>query len=256
MQRARGAARVEIGRAGLRDLSQSGCAKAMLPRVDGPDPEVVFLNTSGGVTGGDILAYECKIGADARVTASTQTAERTYRAASGEGRIDVRLTVGAGARLDWLPQETILFEGSATRRDTVVDLAEDATVLLVESAILGRAAMGERTQAATLSDRRTIRRAGRLIHEEHFHLDPEALAHPHALAGAQAVASLILIGPGAEDAHSRLRDLPDFAAASAWDGRLVVRMAHATAAPLRRALIGAIVALRGAPMPRVWQAER
>ena len=255
MQRVRGAARVDIDRHGLRDLSQRGSAKAILPRVDGPDPEVVFLNTAGGVTGGDRLEYACNVGPGTRVVAATQTAERAYRSAGGAGRIDVGLSVGPGARLDWLQQETILFDGSVTRRETMVDLAPDAALLMVESVVLGRAAMGEAGRDARLDDIRTVRRAGRIVHSEHLSLGPDALACPATLGGARALASLVLIGPGAADALPRLRALPAFAAASAWDGRLVARFAHGEAAILRRALIDAILALRGMPMPRVWQAE-
>ena len=256
MQRARGAARVEIGRRGLVDLAQSGCAKAMLPRVHGPAPEVAFLNTAGGVTGGDRLAYVCNVRAGAHVVASTQTAERAYRSAGGTGRIDVALEVGAGARLEWLPQETILFEGSRTARVTEAALGEGATLLMAEMVTLGRGAMGETLARAWLDDRRSVRRAGRLVHEEHLALTPDALADPAALAGARAFATLASIGPGAEDALPGLRAvLPPLAAASAWDGRLVARFLHADPAPLRRALVRAIVALRGGPAPRVWQVE-
>ena len=256
MQRIRGEGRVALTRAGLRDLRQSGSGKAMLPRVDGDVPEVVFLNTAGGVTSGDVLDYALDIGPGARATGATQTAERAYRATQGPGRVNVRLSVGAGGRLDWLPQEVIVFEGADLARVTEVDLADGATFLGVESVVLGRAAHGEVVTRARLSDLRRIRVNGAPLHEEHLAIGPEALADPAALGGMRAFATLVLVGPGAGDALESLRAaLGADGHASAWDGRVVARLVARDAAPLRRALIRAIVALRGLPMPRVWQCD-
>lgn len=264
MQRVRGAARVRMTRRGLADLRQQGSAKALLPRVDGPDPEVVFLNTAGGVTGGDVLDYALDLDEGVRATATTQTAERAYRASSGTGLIRTRLTAAAGAALDWLPQELIAFDGARIRRETQIDLAADAALLCVDAVVLGRAAMGETVRAAHLDDLRTIRRSGALLHQEHLALTPAVLAHGAALDGARAFATLVLCQPGCADALGPLRAaLGGDGHASAWNGRLVARIAAADAAPLRRALIRCIVALRGGgdpraargAVPRVWQVE-
>lgn len=260
MQRMRGEAHVTLGRAGphtvLRDLRQAGSGKAMLPRSGDGAPEVVFLNTAGGVTSGDVLDYALHLGAGGRATAATQTAERAYRANAGPGRVVTRLTVGPGARLDWLPQEVIVFEGAHLERVTEVELAPDATLLGIETVVLGRAAHGETVTRARLSDLRRVRVGGVLLHEEHLAIGPEALADAAALGGMRAFATLTLFGPGAMDALPTLRAaLRDEGHASAWDGRLVARLVARDAAPLRRALIRAIVALRDRPMPRVWQCD-
>ncbi|SFI36971.1 urease accessory protein UreD [Jannaschia pohangensis] len=260
MQRITGEAQVVLGRAGLVDLRQAGSAKAMLPRTDADVPEVVFLNTAGGVTSGDRLDYALTLRAGARATGATQTAERAYRADDGPGRIETVLRVGAGGHLDWLPQEVIAFDGSDMVRRTSVDLTGDATFLGVDSVILGRAAHGEVVATARLDDHRQVRRDGRLIHDERLVLGPGVFGGNGPLGTARAFATLVLVSPGAADALAPLRDvLPKDeaveAAASAWDGRLVVRMLAAEAAPLRRALIRAIVTLRGTPVPRVWQSD-
>ena len=253
----KGEARVQVTRAGLADLRQQGSAKAMLPRTDDPDPEVVFLNTAGGVTGGDRLDYALTVGAGARVTGATQTAERAYRATGAEpGRVVTRLEVGAGARLDWLPQEVIVFEGAHLHRLTDVALAADATFLGVESVVLGRAAHGETLARATLDDLRSIRRAGRLVHQEHLAFGARALADPATFGAARAMATITFLAQGAEDALGPLRAaLGADGHASGWDGRVVARLVAAEAAPLRRALIRAIFVLRGRPVPRVWQSD-
>jgi len=190
----------------LTDLHQSGSAKAFLPKVHGPVPEVVFLNTSGGLTGGDRLMFSLALGDGAQAVATTQTAERAYASSGGRAVMDVVLSLGAGARLDWLPQETILFD-----RSTLARL---------------------RITAATLA------------------------AGPAALNGARALATVALVAPCAEDALAAVRTcLPGGieAAASGWDGKLVVRLIGPDLLPVRRGVARVLNALRGIALPRVWQ---
>ncbi|MGC8202841.1 urease accessory protein UreD [Aliiroseovarius sp. PTFE2010] len=261
MQRTRGRAFVRVGARGLRDLHQSGSAKAMLPRIHGPVPEVVFLNTAGGLTGGDRLSYELQIESGAHVVGTTQTAERAYASAGGAAQVGVALSVAAGARLDWLPQETILFEGSNLARQTRVDLAGDASVLMVETIILGRKAMGETIAALHLADRREVWRDGAPVLIEPLALGARALARRASgavLGGARAVTTVALVAPGAQDALGPARQVLDGldgvqAAASAWDGKLVIRAMAGDGWPLRRALAAILTQLRGADLPRVWQ---
>lgn len=264
LQRARGRADVGFsrrdGRTRLDRLHQSGCAKAMLPRVDG-DPEVVFLNTAGGLTGGDRLEYRLTLDAGTRATATTQTAERAYRATSGAADVTCRMTVGQGARLDWLPQETILFDRSALDRSTVIDLARDAECLFCESLVLGRAAMGESVESLWLRDRREVWRDGHPVMIDPLRLDAAVLARresPALLQGARAVALLVYVAPRAADALDGARALLDgdhgvTAAASAWDGRCVVRLMAGDGWPLRKMMVRLLDHFRGTPPPRVWQ---
>ena len=264
MQRSHGRAMVRFGlRAGrmhLVDLAQSGSGKAMLPRVFGAVPEAVFLNTSGGLTGGDTLRYAMQLDAGARLTATTQTAERAYATDGEAAQVHVQARLGAGAHLDWLPQETILFESAHLARNTEIDLAEGASALLVESLVLGRQAMGEVPKTARLTDSRIIRRQGRPFWAETMRIDADVLASassPAILGGARAMAVIAHIAQGAEDAASRLRALPIFdgadMAVSGWNGRCLIRITATDGWPLRAQIIRVITALRAAPMPRVWQ---
>ncbi|MHC0053990.1 urease accessory protein UreD [Actibacterium sp. D379-3] len=264
MQRTRGRAEVVLaaapGGARLTNLHQSGSAKAMLPRIHASRPEVVFLNTAGGLTGGDHMRFGLTLAPGASATATTQTAERAYAAGGGVARLDIEMRVGAGGALDWLPQETILFEHSALTRRTTVALAGDARLLMVEMVVLGRTAMGETLHHAALHDSRHVTRDGRPVLIEPLRLTADTLARRDATAGlrgARAFATLALVAPGAEDALTPLRGaLPADgceAAASAWDGKCVARFISTEAAPLRRALARAITTLRGGPLPRVWQ---
>jgi urease accessory protein len=265
LERVRGRAVVRLdGGSRLVDLAQAGAAKAMLPAPAASGaaaPEVVFLNTAGGLTGGDRLDYALTLDAGARATATTQTAERAYASPGGPARVTCRFEVGAGAALDWLPQETILFEASDLERVTQVALAGDARCLLCETLVLGRAAMGETLRAARLDDRREVTRDGRPVLIDRVAIDAEVLAEgqgPAGLGGARAFAMLALVAAGAEDAAGPLRALLAGAdgltsGVSGWDGRCVARLVAADGWPVRRALAAALRHLRGRALPRVWQ---
>lgn len=263
MQRAKGRAfgsfALRGGSVKLVDLAQKGSAKVMLPRVAGAVPEVVFLNTSGGLTGGDVLDLSLDLGPGVRLAATTQTAERAYSSNQGAAEVRFSATVGAGGRLDWLPQETILFEGSNLARQTRIDLAEGASCLVSESLVLGRLAMGEVVQSARLQDQRMIRRQGRPVWAESLHLDPQVLARrdsPVLLNGANAFGVVALVTQGAEDAAEALRALPDVAGASmavsGWDGRCLARVLAADGLALRKNMALIIKTLSARPLPRVW----
>ncbi|MGI3212999.1 urease accessory protein UreD [Roseovarius tibetensis] len=238
-------------------LHQQGSAKAFLhPGASGP--EIVLLNTSGGLTGGDRLSYRIDLAEGGRATGTTQTAERAYRSAHGPAQVTVHHRLGAGAHLDWLPQETILFDQSHLARKTVIDLAPDASCMMLESVVLGRAAMGETVRRVTLRDSRRITRAGRPVLVEPLHLATDALtAGAGVLDGARAFATLALVAQGAEDAVTRVRvelDEPGVTgAASGFDGKLVIRLMAGDGWPLRRQIMRLVRVLRPGPLPRVWQ---
>lgn len=264
MQRSRGRAlvsfRLRNGQTRLLDLQQSGSAKAMLPRVAGAVPEVVFLNTSGGLTGGDTLSYTIDVAAGGQVCATTQTAERGYASLGAAARVEVKATVGAAGRLDWMPQETLLYEHAHLARRTEIELAADATCVLAEAVILGRHAMGEAPQQAQLNDFRMVRRSGRPVWAETFVVNQAVLATasmPALLGTARAFAVVALIAPGAADAVTAVRAILNepgsTAAASGWDGKCVVRILARDSWPLKRQLARVIAVLTGTGLPRVWQ---
>jgi len=260
-QRSTGTAQVRLvpGPSGARleRLYQAGSAKAFLH--PGPaGPEVVFLNTSGGLAGGDTLDYRLDLAAGCRATATTQTAERAYRSIGPVARVSVAHRLGAGAHLDWLPQETILFDQSALHRETVIELETDASCLMLESIILGRAAMGETLAAVSLRDTRCITRTDRPVLIEPLHLSTAALgAGPGILDGARAFATLALVGQGGEDALAAVRaqlDEPGVSGgASGFDGKLIIRLMARDGWPLRRQILRLLSVLRPGPLPRVWQ---
>ena len=263
-QRARGTLHIAVKRRAdttvLDRFRQEGCLKARLPRPEnGAWTTAVTLNSSGGVAQGDRLATRIEAGPGTRLTVASQAAERFYRSPGGDAAV-VRtgLTVGAGAALEWLPQETILFDRCALDRRLEIDLAEDSWLLAVETLVFGRALMGETVQEASLRDVIRVRRAGRLLLHDAIRLEgpvQAALARPAVAAGGRAVATLIYAAPDAPARLDALRDaLAEYeAGASVIEGMLVARVVARDGACARAAIVAGLTPLRnGRPLPRMW----
>jgi urease accessory protein len=263
LQRTQGAARLafkhEGGATRLDQLFQSGASKIRLPNVAAEAyPQAVLINSAGGLTGGDRITAEVHMAPRTRAAVTTQACEKIYRSSSGEAEISIALVIGEGAWLDWLPQETILFNGGKLRRCLDADLAPGATLLLLEATIFGRAAHGERVSVGLFADSWRIRRAGRLVHADELRFDwsdPGLLSRPAALAGAGAMATLLLVGGEPERHLQPLRGLIGAAGGvSAWNGKLLARIVGESGAALRRILVPALLELLGeAALPRIWQ---
>jgi len=265
LQRAVGELRVTVKRFGsetvLDDLRQVGCLKARFPRCIVPGwKDVVMLNTGGGVAGGDRLDLSIGVGEGGQATIAAQAAERFYRArtADAPSSVRTRLTVAAGAALEWLPQETILFDRCALDRRLEVDLAPDARFLGVETVVFGRTAMGERVQQGWLRDLIRVRRGGeRLLHDA-IRLNGEidaALQRPAVGGGARVVATMAYAAPDAGEKLEAVRIAMGAAeaGASVWNGMLIARILGADSASVRGTVVAVLAILRDArPLPRVW----
>jgi urease accessory protein len=265
LQRAVGELRVAVKRFGpetvLDELRQVGCLKARFPRRIAPGwMDLVMLNTGGGVAGGDRLDLSFTVGAGGQATIAAQAAERFYRAlaADSPSHVRTRLTVATGGSLEWLPQETILFNQSALDRQLDVDLAPDARFLGVETLVFGRAAMGERVRSGWLRDLIRIRQGDELLLHDAIRLDgaiDEKLQRPAVGADARVVATLVYVAPDAEERLPDVRTALEAteAGASVWNGMLVARVLGPDSAAVRRSVIAALTILReDRPLPRVW----
>ena len=212
--------------------------------------------------GGDRLALDFDLAAGADVVLTTVAAEKIYRAEARDAAVATRLALAAGARLAWLPQETILFDGARLVRSLTVDMAADASLLAAETLVFGRLAMGETAVTGALRDGWQVRRAGRLVFADETRLAGDMAAVLDAGAGgggARAAALVLFAAPEAEDALDPLRAaLAPFAAvesgASAFDGLLVARLLARSPDALRTAMVTALSLLGGGrALPRVWQ---
>jgi urease accessory protein len=262
--RARGGVRVRFACAGGRtvrtEVAESGGFRARFPNTFNPSCEAVLINTGGGMTGGDALATSIAVEAGAAAVVTTQAAEKIYRSQGPATEVSTRLEVGAGAVLHWLPQEAILFGRAHLRRHLEAEIAPDATLIACESVYFGRAAMGEALDEAALRDRWRIRRGGRLIFAEDVRLEghvADILSRPAIAGGARAVATVLMVAPGAlarlDAARAALANAVSECGVSGFDGMLIARFLSPDAAALRADLARFMINLTGAPLPRSWQ---
>ncbi len=262
LQRAEGTARLgfqhEEGMTRLKTLYQEGCAKVRLPRpLHGIPPEAILINTAGGLAGGDRIAVHVEAGAGALATITTQACERVYRSTGLNAVVENRLTLGPGAHMAWLPQETIFFDGGRLSRRLEVDLSGDAELLAVEAVLFGRAAMGEVLRDGALHDRWRVRRDGRLIFADDFHVSGDIAAKlesPASLGGCAAMATIFHAVAEPQRLLDAIRALiGEKGGASAWDGKLLIRLIAPTGLALRQRLEPLLsLLLAGRPLPKVW----
>ena len=231
MQRAFGrgecVVKMRDGKTVLDRLWQEGCAKLRLPKHD-HGFEVVMINSSGGLTGGDDLNWSFRATENTAMTVTTQACEKVYASSGGIASVSASLCIGTGARLNWLPQETILFNQSALSRSLEADLAGGAQLLIAEPVVLGREAMCETVVSGLFEDRWRISLDGTLIHAEQMRLGPDVVAQAAQTAvlnGARAFASVLLIAPDAEALSEPARAIiGDQGGASFWNGKLLARL--------------------------------
>lgn len=259
--RARGAVRFDVhARDGVTRrgaLHESGSLRVRFPSPEGEGLSGVFVNTAGGVAGGDSFDIDIAAGEHSRLTLTTAAAEKVYRAPGAAAQLNIALNVAAGAHLGWLPQETILFDRARVHRRFDIELDEAASLLLCEIVVFGRTAMGERLEQGEFVDRWRLRRGGRLVFAETIRLDGNIgakLARP-AVAKAGAAIGTALIVPGDEALVERIREASESFAGevgiSAWNGFAMARFCAQDAARLRADMM-AVLARTGAALPRLW----
>ena len=263
-QRAEGRAELVLGPAPagarLRHLFHAAPLRLLFPETDPGDPTLgAFVNVAGGLAGGDALSVTLALEEGARFTATTPAAEKIYRSLGAQTRVASALTMAEDATCEWLPQETILFDGARLSRQLDIALAPGARLLAAEMLVFGRAARGERFRHGSLQDAWRVRRDGRLVWADALRLaDPAALDRRFVLHSAGAVATLLLAAPDAAEHRSLARDLSDGGAGLVAPGLLLARWAGEAGA-VRAALGTAIASLRQAALghparlPRLWR---
>ena len=240
------------------DLHESGSLRVRFPSPEQEGLSGVFVNTAGGIAGGDRFEIDIRAGEGARLVLTTAAAEKVYRAPGPAAELNIALKAEQGAHLFWLPQETILFDRARIVRRIDIDLAEDASLLLCEIVVFGRAAMGEKMRHGEFVDRWRLRRGGRLVFAETIRLDGDIgakLARP-AIAGGGAAIGTALIVPGDEAIVERIREASDTfggeVGISSWNGFAMARFCAQDAARLRADMTTVLGRASPAALPRLW----
>jgi urease accessory protein len=240
------------------DLHESGSLRVRFPSPEGEGLSAVFVNTAGGVAGGDRFDIDIAAGEGARLTLTTAAAEKVYRATGKPAELNIALKAADGAHLAWLPQETILFDRARIARRIDIDLAEGASLLLCEIVVFGRAAMGETMRHGEFVDRWRLRRGGKLVFAETVRLEGdigEKLAKAAVARGGAAIGTA-LIAPGDEALVERIREFQDSfggeVGVSAWNGFAMARFCAQDAARLRADMMAVLGRASGRALPRLW----
>jgi urease accessory protein len=248
LQRADGSGRIVLSGsekgARIVDVFQRSPIRILFPRACGAAvEEAVLINTGGGIAGGDRLEYSVTALSGASIAVTSQAAEKVYRALSEPARIATRLIACEAAKLAWLPQEAIVFNGARLSRKTVIELSSGAELLALEWLVLGRAAHGEKMASGHIADGWRVKRDGRLIWADTFRVTDEIFEQLHRkglLSNCKAVGTLIYFGPSLDARLEFLRaiapSLECHCAATSVGGLIVVRFAAQAPSDLRLAL--------------------
>ena len=222
----------------------------------------IVVHPPGGVVGGDQLAITASVGAGASAFVTTPGAAKWYRANGHVSRQDIRLTIADGAALEWLPQETIFFNGADVALDTEVSMAADASFITSDIFCFGRTASGERFDHGRVAQRLQVRRGGKLVWFEQGALlgGDGSFTGPLGLNGHTVCATLLAVGrPAAAACVQALREEcgPAFGV-SQMKSVLVARYIGDSSQEARRLMHKAWRLLRPALLdreaviPRIW----
>lgn len=241
-----------------RQLHESGSLRVRFPSPEAEGLSAMFVNTAGGIAGGDHFDIDIATGEGARLTVTTAAAEKIYRSHGPAALLNISLKAAAQAHLTWLPQETILFDQARLSRRIDIDLDQTASLLLCESVVFGRAAMGELIRSGEFVDRWRLRRGGRLVFAETVRLDGEIgekLARAAVARGGVAIGTALIV-PGDQALVDRIREVSESfggeVGISAWNGIAMARFLAQDASSLRADMIAVLGRASGSSLPRLW----
>ncbi len=237
--------------------------KALYPEGPGVCHHML-LHPPGGMAGGDALTLEVQVASGAAVLLTTPGAGKWYRSRGAVARQSLRFDVAAGAMLEWLPQESIVFDAALARVEQNVRLEAGATFVGWDVMCLGRTAAGETFRQGHYHSCTRIERDGQLLWLERGVLEggSSLLQSPAGWNGAPVSATLVATGPGLDGdvlaACRALRPGNGTAAMTVLPGLWLIRYLGADAAVARAYLTSQWQLLRPALsgrnscLPRIW----
>ena len=257
--RTQGELDLRVGGTGqLRHLYQQGASKVLFARKR-LGTEAIFINTSGGITGGDELKGYFETSETAGLSLTTQGCERIYKSHTCvNGTVNNRLVVRDQSSLFWLPQETLFYDGGHLERRLLIDASSEATALIVEPMLFGRLAMGEHKLSGNLKDCISLSIDGQLAFQDATHFSgniTETLDRPAVLAGARATALVVFSSRIASVVLPKIRDMLNetSGASVTQDHLLIARLIAPEGMTLRRMLVPIITLLTQTDLPKTWR---
>lgn len=218
----------------------------------------MVLHPPAGIAGGDQLRIAVAVDAQAHALLTTPGAGKWYRSAGPWAGQDLSFHVDGS--LEWLPQETIVFDGALARMSTTVELAPDASYLGWEILCLGRSGSGERFARGACRIATEIRRAGRLLWLERGRVDGGGalLDSPAGFGGHTVCATLLATGEIDSECVAECRRDPEVAL-TRLPGLLVARYLGNSSEQAKRcltrlwSLLRPVLIGRVAVEPRIWK---
>ena len=255
---------IDAGTTRLVERAHSGPLRVQKPLYpEGPGIcHAIVIHPPGGVVGGDCLSVEAQAGAGSHAFVTTPGAAKWYRANGKVSRQDVRIAAGAQAIVEWLPQETILFDDVNVVFDHAVELEAGARYIGGEILCFGRRASGESFQTGVIRQRTRIRSGGKLVWWEQGTIDGagSTMHSRFGLDGASVCATLIGVGaPLPATLMAAMRALDPALGLSQVKSVFVARILCDDSETARHTLARVWQALRPhllgceAPLPRIWQ---
>jgi urease accessory protein len=250
-QRAHGSVKLSLKSGGIDQLREAGAAKVRLPLASN---HAYLINTAGGLAGGDQFSYDFKLAQGTALTVTSQAAERVYRTLGPAAKIESTILLQPEARLNWLPHETILFDGASLDRHINVDMAKNSRFLGLETTIFGREASGETVNSIFYREHWNINCGGKLVHSDIIRLDGSLPKSKATLGDNRVLATIILIDSNATIDLERLREtIGTHGGVSAWNGKLVARLLAKDGMILKKAIVSALSVLASpAELPKTW----
>jgi urease accessory protein len=224
----------------------------------------VIIHPPGGIVGGDTLAVNIDAGPRTHAQLTTPGATKCYRSGGAFARQRISLRAARGAILEWLPQETILFDASKIELELAIELVDDALFIGWDVTCLGRTAAGERFDRGALRQRLTLARDGIPVFVERaaLHGGAPLLASPVGLHGHPVFGTFVAAAPVVTDAVlescRQVTAMAGEGAVTRLPGALIARFRGASAAAARHYFVELwrklrpALAFRAAVPPRIW----
>ncbi len=221
---------------------------------------VYLLHPPGGVVAGDQLSINVNLEANAEALITTPGAGKFYRSTGKQASQKISLKLKDNASLEWLPQETIVYEGARLISDLRVDLAENSRFIGWEILALGRPAAGEGFNQGEVFFNWQVYREGVPLFLEKMRLDSETISACWGL-NTHLSCGTLLISCASDSNLNTIRDLigdtPNQGVTLIND-LLICRASADKTGPVRtffenvRAAVRMDVVQREAYRPRIW----
>ena len=190
----------------IKKLYQQGASRFLIPKNFNKIQECVYVNTSGGITGGDKFSFDFEADEGSEILISTQAAEKAYEAKDQDAFIENKFKIKNGSKTYWLPQEMILFSKSSVSRETTIEIFDRSEFLGFDQIVLGRQAMGEILGKSYFLDKWKIYYNDKLVYFDQFGWKREVPRGLSALNDIQSFANFYYIGEKSEYYLKRLRE--------------------------------------------------